>query len=52
MSSDDDVADPIGGPRAEYARMITEVDGLLDRAFTLIWGAEARQRRSEQEWAS
>jgi protein-tyrosine phosphatase len=51
-STEDDVADPIGRPRADYERMITELDRLLDRAFALIWGAEARQQRTEQEWAS
>lgn len=40
-SANDDVADPIGGPRSSYERMVAELDDLLDQAFWLVWGAAA-----------
>jgi protein-tyrosine phosphatase len=33
----DDVADPIGLPRAAYQQMVTELQGLLDRLVRLLW---------------
>jgi protein-tyrosine phosphatase len=34
-SPDDDIADPIGGPRSAYERLAIELDGLLDRFVAL-----------------
>jgi protein-tyrosine phosphatase len=43
-SPDDDVADPYGGPRSAYERMVTEMDSLIDRLVTLVFaGAMAPQ---------
>jgi len=39
VAPDDDVADPIGQPRAAYERMVDELDGLVDRLVTLAWPA-------------
>ena len=36
-SRDDDVADPIGRPRAVYLRLAEELDDLLARAVALLW---------------
>jgi protein-tyrosine phosphatase len=36
-SPDDDVADPYGGPRVAYERMVTEMDGLIDRLVALLF---------------
>jgi len=36
-SPDDDVADPIGQPRAAYERMVQELDELVDRLVSLAW---------------
>jgi protein-tyrosine phosphatase len=44
-SPDDDVADPIGQPRAAYERMVQELDGLVDRLVALAWPAETEGRR-------
>ncbi len=45
-SPEDDVADPIGQPRAAYERMVQELDELVDRLVALAWppGAEERRR--------
>lgn len=40
-STDDDVADPIGRPRAFYERNAAEISGLVDELVALGWGAEA-----------
>ncbi|MFN2505763.1 MAG: hypothetical protein ABR540_16280, partial [Acidimicrobiales bacterium] len=48
-SGEDDVADPIGQPRAAYERMVTDLTDLLDRMVWLIWG-EA-EHRSEPAFA-
>jgi protein-tyrosine phosphatase len=37
----DDVADPIGRPRADFARTRDELEGLLDRLVPLAWPAGA-----------
>ena len=43
-SPDDDVADPIGGPRTAYERLAVELDGLIDRFVDLaIVGALTRR---------
>ena len=34
-SPDDDIADPIGGPRSAYERLAVELDGLIDRFVAL-----------------
>lgn len=39
-SPDDDVADPIGQPRAAYERMVQELAELVDRLVSLAWPAE------------
>ena len=36
-SPDDDVADPIGLPRAAYQVMVAELQDLLDRLARLLW---------------
>ncbi len=36
-SRDDDIADPIGQPRAAYERMVAELDDLLERLVRLLW---------------
>src|SRR5437764_875894 len=36
-STDDDIADPIGQPRAVYERMVDELDDLLGRLVALGW---------------
>ena len=36
-SPDDDVADPIGGPRSAYERTAMELDGLLDRLVAVAF---------------
>jgi protein-tyrosine phosphatase len=38
---EDDVADPIGGTPADYARTAAELDDLLERLVTLAWPAGA-----------
>ena len=43
-SPDDDVADPIGGPRSAYERLAGELDDLLDRFVGLTF-ADAMSRR-------
>jgi protein-tyrosine phosphatase len=43
-SPDDDVADPIGQPRAAYERMVTELDGLIDRLVALIFSGAMAPR--------
>ena len=43
-SPDDDVADPYGGPRPAYERMVAEMDGLIDRLVALVF-AEAMAPR-------
>ncbi len=37
-SDDDDIADPIGGPRAGFEHMVVEVDDQLERLVSLAWG--------------
>ena len=37
--TEDDIADPIGGPAAGFRAMLDEVSGLVDRLYTLTWGA-------------
>lgn len=39
-SPDDDIADPIGRPRAAYEHMVEEIGGLVDRLVGLAWPAE------------
>ena len=43
-SPDDDVADPYGGPRPAYERMVAEMDDLIDRVVALVF-AEAMAPR-------
>lgn len=43
-SPEDDVADPIGQPRAAYQRMVAELDDLVDRLAALLWPAEWARR--------
>jgi len=43
-STQDDVADPIGGPRLAYERMATELDGLLDRLFAVAFAGALTRR--------
>ncbi len=43
-SPEDDVADPYGGPRPAYERMVAEMDSLIDRLVALVF-AEARAPR-------
>ena len=43
-SPDDDVADPIGGPREAYYRMATELDGLLDRLVAVAFAGALTPR--------
>jgi protein-tyrosine phosphatase len=43
-SPDDDVADPYGGPRPAYERMVAEMDVLIDRLVALVF-AEAMAPR-------
>jgi protein-tyrosine phosphatase len=49
-----DVADPIGRPRAAYEWMVSELDGLVDELFWLVWGeAETGGRQTTPHvWAS
>jgi protein-tyrosine phosphatase len=49
-----DVADPIGQPRRAYERMVSELEGLIDELFWLVWGeAEADGRQTAPHvWAS
>lgn len=49
-STEDDVADPIGQPRAAYERMVADLDSYIERAYWLVWGAE--ERRADRERAS
>ena len=39
QSSEDDVADPIGGPRGAYEVMVADVDRLVDELVRLVWSA-------------
>ncbi len=41
-SSDDDIDDPIGGPRGAYQRMVDEIDELVDRLVALVWAVEGK----------
>ena len=43
-SSDDDIDDPIGRPRAAYQRMVDEIDELVDRLVALVWAVDAKGR--------
>ena len=43
-SPDDDVADPIGQPRAAYERMVDELDDLVERLVALAWAPETEGR--------
>ena len=36
-SMDDDVLDPVGGPRRTYRRAIREIETAIDRIVTLCW---------------
>ena len=36
-SPDDDVADPIGGPRSAYERLAAELDNLIDRLVAVVF---------------
>lgn len=38
-SREDDVADPIGQPRAAYERMVADLGNLLDHLVRLVWAA-------------
>jgi protein-tyrosine phosphatase len=42
-SREDDIADPIGQPRAAYERMVTQLDDLLERLVRLVWGEADRR---------
>ncbi len=44
-SREDDVADPIGRPRAAYEQMVEELSGLVDELVWLVWG---KRERGEQ----
>ena len=39
-SREDDIADPIGKPRAVYEKTADEIDALLDRLVRLVWGKQ------------
>jgi len=43
-SPDDDVADPYGGPRPAYERMVTEMDSLIDRLVALLFAGAMAPR--------
>ena len=43
-SPDDDVADPIGGPRAAYERLAVELDGLIDRLVAVAFAGALAPR--------
>jgi protein-tyrosine phosphatase len=43
-SADDDVADPIGGPRSAYERLATELDNLLDRLVAVAFAGALTRR--------
>jgi len=40
-SPDDDIADPVGGPRTGYSATATLLDQLLGRLVALCWGGES-----------
>ena len=42
-STEDDVADPIGGSRSVYDRTAAELSDLIDRLVELGWGTEGRE---------
>jgi hypothetical protein len=46
-STDDDVTDPIGQPRAAYERMVEDLDDLVTRLVWLVWG-NAEPERAER----
>jgi protein-tyrosine phosphatase len=47
----DDIADPIGQPRAAYERMILELDDLIGEMVWLLWGvAEHRPEPEPISW--
>jgi protein-tyrosine phosphatase len=41
-SSQDDIEDPIGRPRAAYERMVEELATLVDQLVWLVWGKSER----------
>lgn len=43
-SPEDDVADPIGGPRSAYERLSIELDGLLDRLVAVAFAGALSPR--------
>ena len=43
-SPDDDIADPIGGPRSAYERLALELDGLLDRLVRVAFAGALTSR--------
>ena len=43
-SAEDDIADPIGGPRLAYERLATELDGLLDRLVAVVFAGALTPR--------
>lgn len=43
-SPEDDVADPIGGPRSAYERLSIELDGLLDRLVAVAFAGAMAPR--------
>ena len=43
-SRDDDIADPIGGPRSAYERLAVELDGLLDRLVAVAFAGALTAR--------
>ncbi len=45
-SPDDDIADPIGRPRAAYEHMVEEIDGLVDRLVALAWPVDTVARET------
>jgi hypothetical protein len=51
-STEDDVDDPIGQPRAAYERMVAELDGLLDELVWLVWGEAGSEETEPTERAS
>ncbi len=38
-STDDDIADPMGGPALGYRVMLDQVGSLIDSLYELVWGA-------------
>jgi protein-tyrosine phosphatase len=47
VSTDDDVADPIGQPRQAYERMVEDLDALIGDLVWLVWGEAEDNQREE-----